>query len=201
MSVQPDIPTSVALTQLLAQTPANQVSLGWLIEHLQKRAFGLLLLILSLLGLAPGVATIIGLVIAIPAVELMLGRKTPVLPRFLTKRSISTEKFKAAVIRLIPIFRYMETIVRPRFHLPFRITNELVGLLVFLLAITLFAPFPFNIIPTLVIMLISFSYLQEDGVFLCVSFVAAILSLSFTDVMAVAALRATHFLHNIWTHT
>ncbi|HEY2034927.1 MAG TPA: exopolysaccharide biosynthesis protein [Rhizomicrobium sp.] len=201
MPVEPDVPTSVALAQLLAQAPKEQVTLGWLIDHLQKRAFGLLLLILSVLGLAPGVATIIGLVIAIPAVELMLGRKTPSLPQFLTKRSISTAKFAGAVNRLIPLFRAMETIVRPRFHLPFRTTNELVGLLVFLLAITLFAPFPFNIIPTLVIMLISFSYLQEDGVFLCISFVAAILSLSFTNALVLAALRATGFLHRIWAHT
>jgi hypothetical protein len=200
MPIQPNVPTSVALAQLLEQAPRDRVSLGWLIDHLQKRAFGLLLLILSLLGLAPGVATIIGLVIAIPAVELMLGREAPTLPRFLTKRSISTDKFTAAVNRLIPFFRTMETIVRPRFQLPFRMTNELVGLLVFVLAITLFAPFPFNIVPTLVIMLISFSYLQEDGVFLCISFVAAILSLAFTHVMVLAALRTTGFFHNLWEH-
>jgi hypothetical protein len=198
MPVQPDIPTSVALAQLLEQAPRDRVSLGWLIDHLGKRAFGLLLLILSVIGLAPGVATIIGLVIAIPAVELMLGRKTPTLPQFLTKRSIATPKFAAAVNRLIPFFRAMEKIVRPRFHLPFRVTNGLVGFLVFLLAITLFAPFPFNIIPTLVIMLIAFSYLQEDGVFLCISFVAAIASLSFTHVVVLAALRATGFLHDLW---
>jgi hypothetical protein len=198
MPVQPDVPTSVALAQLLEEAPRDQVTLGWLIDHLQKRAFGLLLLILSVLGLAPGVATIIGLVIAIPAVELMLGRETPTLPRFLTARSMPTPKFAAAVNRLIPFFRTMETIVRPRFQLPFRTTNGLVGLLVFLLAITLFAPFPFNIIPTLVIMLIAFSYLQEDGVFLCISFAAAVLSLSFTDAIVLAALRATGFLHDLW---
>ena len=201
MPVQPDVPTSVALAQLVAQAPKDQVTLGWLVNNLQKRAYGLLLLILSVVGLAPGVATIIGLVIAIPAVELMLGRKTPALPRFLTAKAISTEKFAAAVNRLIPFFRAMEMVVRPRFHLPFRVTNEIVGLLVFLLALTLFAPFPFNIIPTLVIMLISFSYLQEDGVFLCLSFAAAILSLSFTRVMLLAALRATGFLHTLWAHT
>jgi hypothetical protein len=200
MPLQPDVPTSVALAQLLEQAPKDGVSLGWLMDHLQKRAFGLLLLILSILGLAPGVATVIGLVIAIPAIELMLGRKTPALPQFLTKRSIATDKFAAAVNRMIPFFRYMEVIVRPRFPLPFRVTNELVGLLVFLLAITLFAPFPFNIIPTLVIMLIAFSYLQEDGVFLCLSFVAAIASLCFTNVVALAALRATGFLHKLWLH-
>jgi len=191
-------PTSVALVQLVERAPADQLTLGWLIDHLEKRSYGFLLLILSLLGLVPGISSIIGFVIAIPAAELMLGRETPSLPQFLARRSLSTPKFAASIHRLVPVFRAMEMIVRPRFHLPFRVTNEIVGLLVFLLAITLFAPFPFNIIPTLVIMLISFSYLQEDGVFLCISFLAAILSLSFTHALLREAFRATGFLHHLW---
>lgn len=201
MPIQPDIPTSVALVQLTEQAPADKVSLGWLIDHLQKRAFGLLLLILSVLGLAPGVATFIGFVIAIPAVEMMLGRQRPVLPGFLTRRAVSTKTFVHVVGRLIPFFRYLEMMVRPRFHVTFRAANQVVGVVVFLLAITLFAPFPFNILPTLAIMLISFSYLQEDGVLLCISLVAALLSLGFTDALLLAAIRATGFLHRLWLHT
>lgn len=201
MSIQPDVPTSSALVQLMEQAPADKVSLGWLIDHLQKRAFGLLLLILSVLGLAPGVATFIGVVIAIPAVEMMLGRQRPVLPQFLTKRAVSTKTFVRVVSRLIPSFRFLETMVRPRFHVTFRAASQVVGLVVLLLAITLFAPFPFNVLPTLAIMLISFAYLQEDGVLLCISLVAALLSLGFTDALLLAAIRATGFLHKLWLHT
>jgi hypothetical protein len=200
MAIEPDVPTSVALLQLVEQAPKDKVSLGWLIDHLQNRSFGLLLLILSVLGLAPGVATFIGVVIAIPAIELMLGKKRPVLPRFLTARSLSTEKFAHIVNRIVPYFRYMETMVRPRFHVTFRAANWVVGLVVFLLAITLFAPFPFNILPTLAIMLISFAYLQEDGALLCISLVLAVLSLVFTDRLVLAAVRATGFVHGLWMH-
>jgi hypothetical protein len=94
----------------------------------------------------------------------------------------------------------METMVRPRFHVTFRATNWVVGLVVFLLAITLFAPFPFNILPTLAIMLISFAYLQEDGALLCISLVLAILSLVFTDRLVIAAVRATGFVHGLLAH-
>ena len=200
MAIQPDVPTSVTLTQLLEQAPKDQVSLGWLIDHLQKRSFGLLLLILSVLGLAPGVATFIGFVVAIPAVEMMLGRERASLPGFLMRRSLSAEKFSHAVSRIVPVFRYLESVIRPRFYVTFHASNRLVGFVVFLLAITLFAPFPLNILPTLAIMLISIAYLQEDGMFLCISLVAAALSLAFTDALLFAAVRATGALRGLWNH-
>jgi hypothetical protein len=70
----------------------------------------------------------------------------------------------------------MEVFIHPRWPTPFQATKRLVGLTILLLAVTLIAPFPFNIIPTLVIMLISFAYLEEDGILLCISMVTAILS-------------------------
>jgi hypothetical protein len=48
--VQPHVPTSVALAQLVNEAPQD-VSLGWLSGRLQKRSFGLLMLLLALVGL------------------------------------------------------------------------------------------------------------------------------------------------------
>jgi hypothetical protein len=59
--------------------------------------------------------------------------------------------------------RRMEVVIRPRWHTPFQTTKRLVGLAILLLAVTLIAPFPFNILPTLVIMLISFAYWKRTG--------------------------------------
>lgn len=198
MPVQPDIPTSVALAQMLENAPKDRIELGWLIDHLGKRSFGLLLLILSVAGLAPGIATFIGLVIAIPAVEMMLGRERPALPRFLTSRSVPTEKFARVARRFIPLFRAMEALIRPRFHTSFPLLKRLVGAVVFALATTLFAPFPLNILPTLAIMLIAFAYLQEDGLLLFISLAAAAASLSLTSAAIVATAHATGFLHRLW---
>jgi len=48
-------------------------------------------------------------------------------------------------------------------------------LIILLLAGTLILPFPFShIIPALVIMLVSFAYLEEDGALLCISLAAAL---------------------------
>jgi hypothetical protein len=85
--VQPHVPTSVMLAQLLKDLPQDQVSPAWLIGRLEKRSFGLVMLLLALVGLLPGVGIVIGILLAFPAVQMILGRETPNLSRFLSSRS------------------------------------------------------------------------------------------------------------------
>jgi hypothetical protein len=92
----------------------------------------------------------------------------------------------------------MEALIRPRFHTSFPLLKRLIGIVVLLLAITLFAPFPLNIAPTLAIMLIAFSYLQEDGLLLFISLAAAAASLSITGAAVMATVRITGSLHRFW---
>jgi hypothetical protein len=198
--VQPHVPTSVMLAQLLKDLPQDQVSPAWLIGRLEKRSFGLVMLLLALVGLLPGVGIVIGILLAFPAVQMILGRETPNLPRFLGTRRIATRHLARLATRTIPLVRRMEALIRPRLHTPFQATKRFVGLIVLLLAATLIWPFPFShIIPALVIMLISFAYLEEDGVLLCISFAAALLSLSITAATVWATVRATGLIERLWT--
>jgi hypothetical protein len=198
--VQPHVPTSVMLAQLLKDLPQDQVSPAWLIGRLEKRSFGLVMLLLALVGLLPGVGIVIGILLAFPAVQMILGRETPNLPRFLSSRRIATRHLARLATRTIPLVKRVEALIRPRLHTPFRATKRFVGLIVLLLAATLIWPFPFShIIPALVIMLISFAYLEEDGVLLCISLAAALLSLSITAATVWATVRATSLIERIWT--
>jgi hypothetical protein len=198
--VQPHVPTSVMLAQLLKDLPQDQVSPAWLIGRLEKRSFGLVMLLLALVGLLPGVGIVIGILLAFPAVQMILGRETPNLPRFLSSRRIATRHLGRLATRTIPLVKRVEALIRPRLHTPFRATKRFVGLIVLLLAATLIWPFPFShIIPALVIMLISFAYLEEDGVLLCISLAAALLSLSITAATVWATVRATSLIERIWT--
>lgn len=197
--MQPHIPTSVALAQLLDDAPPDHVSLAWLTGRLQTRSFGFLLLLLALLGLAPGVATFTGLLLAFPAIQMMLGRESPTLPRFLARRSIPTRHVVRWSAHAIPLFERMEALIRPRLHLPFQATKRLVGFIVLILAATLIWPIPFShIIPTFVIVLISFAALEEDGVLLCISLAAALLSICITAGMLWAAVSATGAVERLW---
>ena len=57
----------------------------------------------------------------------------------------------------------------------------MLGIVILLLGATILAPIPFShIIPAVVVMLLAFAFLQEDGVLLCIALAAAVISLSST---------------------
>jgi hypothetical protein len=197
--VQRHVPTSVILAQLLDEAPRDYVSLAWLIGRFQKRSFGLVMLLLALVGLVPGTGIFIGVLLAFPAAQMLLGRETPTLPRFLATRRIATRHIARLATRTIALFRRIEALIRPRLHTPFQATKRLVGFIVLLLAATLIWPLPLShIVPALVIMLISFAYLEEDGVLLGISLAAALLSLSITATTVWATVRATGLIERLW---
>jgi Exopolysaccharide synthesis, ExoD len=100
--VQPHIPTSVALARLLNEAP-QYVSLGWLFGRLQKRSFGFVMLLLALVGLLPGVGIFIGILLAFPAVQMILGYEAPSIPHLLTTRRIATRHIALLATRTIPL--------------------------------------------------------------------------------------------------
>jgi hypothetical protein len=69
--------------------------------------------------------------------------------------------------------------IHPRWHTPLNATKRLVGTVVVMLSIILFTPIPLsNVVPALVIALISLAYLEEDGLLLSVALLAAMIVLT-----------------------
>ena len=161
----------------MAKAPDGPVDLDWLLGHLDKRSFGFLLLLLGLLVIVPGVASIASLMVIFPGVEMMLGRTRPTFPQFLSRRPF--KRFKRLAERVQPALRAIENLSRPRWTLPHAAAGRLVGAVVFLLALSAVWPLPLvNVIPGAIIVLIAIAYLQEDGLLLAVAAAAAFLSLA-----------------------
>jgi hypothetical protein len=176
MDVRP--PTSVVLHQLL-ETAGDRVTPAWLLAALRDRSFGFLMLLLGLLGLVPALATVIALLLMWPAVQMILARPAPTLPRWLAQRSLPTSRLARLITRLVPILRWLEVLVRPRWRTPFETTKRFVGAVILLLAVSMLAPIPLgHIPPALVTMLLAFAFMEEDGLLLSVALVAAIVSLA-----------------------
>ena len=74
------VPTSVILEGVLRDAPPDGVTLAWLIGSLEERSFGIVILVIALVGLLPGASTFVGLLLAAPAIQMLLGRPQPVLP-------------------------------------------------------------------------------------------------------------------------
>ena len=170
--------TSQILADLVAKAPDGPVDLEWLLGNLDKRSFGLLLLLLGLLVIIPGIATIATLALLFPAVEMMLGRRAPSFPRVISKRQFDFKRFKRFTIAVSPMLQAIERISRPRWDARHDVIDRLVGLVVFLLAFSAGWPLPLvNVIPGMVVVLIAVAYLQEDGLLLTVALAAALLCL------------------------
>jgi hypothetical protein len=196
--MKPHVPTSVVLEELLKEAPPDHVTLAWLTSSLRGRSFGLVMLIMALAGLVPGASIFIGILLGFPAVQMILGRESPGLPRFIASRRVPARQLVRLVHRTIPLLKRMEKLIHPRWRTPFETTKRIVGFVVLLLAATLVWPFPFShIIPALVIMLISFAYLEKDGALLCISLGAALGSLAITSATVWATIRATDLLERL----
>jgi hypothetical protein len=169
-------PSSRVLEDLLDQAPADTFTLGWLMSALHQRSFGIIMLLLGVLATAPIGSMVPALMLAAVAVQMIAGRYEPVFPNFITARRLPTRHLFRLGGRAIPLLRYLENAVHPRWPGAFEAAKRFVGVMVLLLAAAvLLTPVPLsNIPPAIVIALISLAYIEEDGLLLCVGFLAAI---------------------------
>jgi hypothetical protein len=178
------IHTSVVLQRLCDGAPMEHFTLGWVMARLRKRSFGMIMLLLSVAAVVPGVSIVAGLLLTIPAFQMIAGRSAPLFPRRITNHQLPTRHFVALVRRAVPLLRYLEKMIHPRWHTPLEATKRLVGTVVIILdALTVLAPIPLtNVVPALVIALIALAYLEEDGLLLLIALFAAITVLGVASV-------------------
>jgi len=179
------------LSRLLDRADGPRVTVGWLMEQLGERSFGLTLFILALLAFVPGVASVTGILIAWPAVQMMLGHDAAALPGFVARRRIGMDRLDRAIRFAVPRLEWVERLIRPRWATPFQSTKRLTGAVMLALGLTMLSPVPLGqLFPALVAMLLALAYLERDGVALTVALVAAFVSIAVTKMAAASAFVA-----------
>ena len=118
------------LQRLHDEAPKDHFTLGWLMGGLSKRSFGLIMLLLAIAALAPGVSIVAGLLLMIPAFQMIAGKTAPVFPRSIADRPLPTRHLAALVQRAVPVLRYFEKVIHPRWPTPFAATKRVVGAVV-----------------------------------------------------------------------
>jgi hypothetical protein len=168
-------PSSWVLQEIIRQAPAEYVTVGWLTSH--RHSFGIVLLCLGLLATTPVGSTLPGLILAVMAAQMIVGRTQPVFPRFLMTRRLPSKQLLWIGGRAIHILRYLEKLIHPRWPRTFEVAQRAVGVMVLLLTVVLLlTPVPLsNVVPAMVISVIALAYIEEDGLLLSVGFLAAII--------------------------
>jgi hypothetical protein len=166
---------SVVLERLHRAAPKGQVTLGWVLDHLDRQSFGLVLFLLAILAAAPGVCMFAGLLIVASGAQMVVGRHGPYFPQWIANHPLPTQHVGPVVTRAIAVLRWVEKIIHPRWVTAVGKMKPVVGAAVVLLSVRLIlVPLPAsNLFPALVIAFVSLAYLEQDGLLLSVGLVLA----------------------------
>jgi len=104
------VPTSVVLQRLHDEMPIDHFTLGRLMHSLHKRSFGIAMLLLALVAFTPGLSIVAGLLLMIPAFQMIAGMPAPVFPRRIAARSLPARHLAAVVQRSVPMLRHLERV-------------------------------------------------------------------------------------------
>ena len=166
------------------------------LAKLDRRAFGLLLLLLALpncIPNIPGISTIFGIMLLPPGLQMIFGAGTVWLPKRLASMEVKPDTVRRAIDLALPRLRSFETFVRPRLEFlterPFTILS---GVQVVILAGVLILPIPFgNWPPGMSVAAMAIGLIQRDGVMTLISvgfFIASLLIAPLGIGMGLAAL-------------
>ena len=192
--------SSRVLEEILDSAPADYFTLGWLTATLEQRSFGIMILFLGLLGTAPVGSTVPGLLLAVLAVQMIAGRGQPIFPQFIATRRLPTRSLRLVGERAIPFLKFLERAIHPRWPVAFEAARRAVGVVILLLtAVLLLFPVPLsNVVPAIVIAVISLAYIEEDGLLLLVALLVAVTLIGLTFAAVWGAVVSAILLTQLW---
>ncbi len=148
----------------------SEVTLEDILLLAGERIFGFLFVILALPSAlpvpAPGYSIPFGILMFILAMQLIVGAKTPWLPKKMAKHPIKLETVQKFLKGGIPWLRRIEAITRPRLTyicttIPGRVT---IGAAIALMSISMMIPIPgTNTLPAMGIFVTGFGLQEDDG--------------------------------------
>lgn len=161
--------TSVLIEAVMADITTEHVTVGSLFERLARRSYGAILLLLSVVCLLPGLSLFAGILMLIPAFQMLMGYRVPHLPAFLAERELESETLKKVCLKFIKGLKVLELYAKPKWTFmtvsPF--SNGL-GILIMMLSLIAMLPLPFsNFPPALALIAIAIGLLERDGRYIC----------------------------------
>lgn len=197
------LPVSALLAAFLDEHPQERFSLGELEAVLGDRTFGVLFVVLALPNVIPlpGLSTVVGLPMALIALQMALGWPQPWLPRRISNLTFERDLFRSLVARANPYLERIERGLRPSWgFLIGGVAERLVGLFIMTLGVVLALPIPFgNFPPALAVAIIALGQIEHDGRYVAAGLVTGLIAMAIagtvvTGMVGGAILLARQFL-------
>jgi hypothetical protein len=166
------------LTDAVARSPGDYISIGELIAGIKTQALALLLILFALpniLPSPPGTTAIFGAPLVLLTVQMALGRGVW-LPQVILVRALPRAAFLALLTKASPYFARFERLLRPRLLvLTEGAALRLLGAVMVLLSVMIMLPIPLaNTGPSIAIILMAMGLVERDGLFILAGLLAAI---------------------------
>lgn len=166
-------------------------SVGAVLDGLGDRSFGWALLFVGLLNMLPlpyGSNMVFGLPSLFISVQMMLGKNTLWLPRFILKRHIERETWRKAALKALPIARPLARLTKVRLTYLFRGRAERVlGIVLVASAINLCLPIPLSAwLPAISFAIVGIGLVEHDGAIVALGGGLAIGSIMISIAMVIA---------------
>ena len=171
------------LRDLAFDTARERISIGDLCDTFKDRALSTLIFLLAapnMLPAPPGLSAVTGLPLLLLTLQLLLGKATPWLPRWIRQRSFARSDFTLMLVRLEPWLLRLERHLRPRLTLLARpVAERLVAFVLFFLSFILILPIPLgNVLPGMAISVVALGIVERDGVCVTLGLLLAAVSLA-----------------------
>lgn len=181
---------------------AERISLADILEHMEDRALGVLIILFALPNCLPGIpgtSAITGLPLVFLTVQMALGRPAW-LPKFLANRSVSRDAMDRAFTRASPWLARIEKLIHPRLEmLTTDPVERLIGFLGAFLSLTIMLPIPLgNMLPAMAMIAFSLGLIGKDGAWILIGLLVTGLSVALLAVAGLAAFQAMIYLWFGW---
>lgn len=162
------IDTIVSLKSLgVSDGPHEPVTVATLIDRLDERAFGLMILLFAIPCLVPGLpgAQLIAIPIFLMGIQLAFGQSELWLPKRVMTIQIKPQWLESIATFVDKRLRWTERLSKPRLSIfTTGVSERILGGVIAVAAITIMLPIT-NTIPSLAITIMAVGLLQRDGLF------------------------------------
>jgi hypothetical protein len=172
-------------------------TIGTVVSDLGDRSFGWSIVLFALINLLPlpiGANMVTSIPLLLLTGQMALGLRYVGLPDFIKRRRVPRNRFRGAVIRLRPLLRSIEKVIRPRRLWLFQPRAERgIGILLFAVSCALFLPIPLSgYIPAIALLVTSLGLVERDGTLVLIGMAIGIVAIVVTlAILAMLLIGAT----------
>lgn len=183
------------LQKLDGAAGADGLTMGEIVDQLDERAFGLLIMLLTLPCLVPGLpgAQVIAIGIFLLAVQVLIGRSEPWLPGWFMRLRVKKSWINSIAAFADKRLRWTERFARPRWRFfAAGVGEKIAALVMALAAVTVMLPIT-NTVPSVALTFMCVGLIQRDGVFTLLGSMIALAWLTVLTVLVAGLILGAGF--------